>query len=146
MDIIKDISRYTYHKNRYDEITEQLAALTYKTTATYGNLAPAMSNTFNSKVETMALRQAELKSEQAKYKRIIDHITNMIEHSGLNEHEKGVLWCIANCERLQGYARYHRIQQSNVYKIRDRAIRKIEKRLKTQNGAQKGKMLTKNTL
>lgn len=138
MDILTYIGKYTYNKNRYDEITEQLEELTYRVTPTYGNLAPAMSNSFTSKVETMGIRQAELKSEQAKHKKVVDRITDMIERSGLNEHEKGVLWCIANCEKLQGYARYHRIQQSNVYKIRDRAVRKIDKRLNTHNVVLKG--------
>ena len=62
----------------------------------------------------------------------IARITRFIEESELTDQEKAVLWCAAENKALSKYARENNIKSSKVYKIRDRALRKIIKKQKKQ--------------
>ena len=124
-DVMQKIQSYTYYKARYKEVKERLASMSYKTTATYGNLAPSTGGGFTSKVETYGEKSYDLhKKERAIHSKLAE-IVRLIERSGLTDREKGVMWWIAKNGKLQAYARREHIGKDNVYKIRDRAIGKI---------------------
>lgn len=124
--IEKTIKSYTYHIHILEELKMQLASIVPKTTSNV-DAAPASSNGFRSKVEAMSIKRIELKAKIQNSEKTIARITKMIECSGLTDVEKGALWCIANNERLVQYARRNRIKQSQIYKIRDRALKKVAK-------------------
>lgn len=125
--IEKTIKGYAYHKATLDELKMQLSSIVPKTTSNI-DAAPASSNGFRSKVEDLSIKRIELKLKIRKREYAIDCITKMIERSGLTDVEKGALWCMANNERLLQYARRNRIKQSQIYKIRDRALKKVARR------------------
>lgn len=132
--VLDKITEYSYNKARLAELKEQLDSINYKTTATYGNLAPTMGSGFNnSKVEDMGNRRYEIERAMQPYKRKIAEVRRMIESSGLTDVEKGVMWWLARTRNLQAYARRERIGKDNIYKIRDRAVNKIIAALNTHN-------------
>lgn len=124
-EVMAKIQDYTYNMERLQEIREQIKSIVYKTTATYGNLAPSAGSGFSSKVEDMGNRRHMLRQKECIYERKVQEITRMIEHSGLTEREKELMWWVARCGKLQAYARQEKIGKFNVYKIRDRAVEKI---------------------
>lgn len=124
-EVIQKIQNYSYYKARLKEVQEQLASMAYKVTATYGNLAAATSNSFTSKVETYGNRKYELHKKEAAIKASIAEIERLINCSGLDSKESELMWWLANNGKLQAYARREHIGKFNVYKIRDRALRKI---------------------
>ena len=124
-DLIEKIQNYSYYKARLKEVQEQLESMAYKVTATYGNLAAAASNSFTSKVETYGNKKYELHKKEAAIKANIAEIERYINCSGLDSKESALMWWIANNGRLAAYARREHIGKDNVYKIRDRAVKKI---------------------
>lgn len=132
--VLDKITEYTYNMARLAELKDKLDSINYKTTATYGNLAPAMGSGFNnSKVENMGNRRHEIELAMQPYKRKIAEVRRMIEHSGLTDVEKGVMWWLSRNGKLQAYARRENIGKDNIYKIRDRAVNKIIAAYNTQN-------------
>ena len=123
--LLETIQNYTYYLARLREVREDIAKLAPKVTATYGNLAPSMGNGFSSKVEQQGNILYELHKKEKMYGRKIAIIKHYIEKSGLTDQEKQLMWWLARNGKLQAYARRERIGKYNVYKIRDRAVRKI---------------------
>lgn len=124
-EVIVKLENYTYNKTRVAEAMRQLEEITIKTTPTYGNLAPANSNGFNSKVENVGNRRLELMKKIREHQQKVAEVQRMIGKSGLTKLEKDVMWWIANNGKLAAYARRERIGKDNIYKIRDRAVKKI---------------------
>lgn len=131
--ILNKIENYTYAITVKKELEEQLARITYKCTPTYGNVGGGATGFKTSKVETNVIHKDEIQRKINRKDAEIKEIENLINGSGLTEQEKEVLWCVAREEHLSSYARYYKIYLSNVYKIRDRALKKIAAALKPQN-------------
>ncbi|WP_405379327.1 hypothetical protein [Phascolarctobacterium sp.] len=124
-DVVQKLQNYTYYKARLAEVKERLESMCYKTTTTYGNLAPSTGGGFTSKVETYGNKSYDLHRKEREYRAKLNEVVRFIQYSGLSNREKSVMWWIANNGKLQAYARRQRIGKDNVYKIRDRAINKI---------------------
>lgn len=131
--VLNKLSNYSYYSARLEETREQHKSICYKVTATYGNLAGSGGGGYGSKVEDMGNRRIDLERKMREYKAHVSEVYRMIEKSGLDEREKKLMWCIANNEKLQAFARREHIGKDNVYKIRDRAIEKIIAANKTRN-------------
>lgn len=132
--VLDKITEYSYNMARLAELKERLDSINYKTTATYGNLAPSTGSGFNSsKVEDMGNRRHEIELAMQPYKRKIAEVRRMIEKSGLTDVEKGVMWWLSRNGKLQAFARREHIGKDNIYKIRDRAVSKIIAAQKPQN-------------
>lgn len=123
--IIDEIKSYSYNTARLLEIREKIKSLCCKTTPTYGNLAAASSNSFNSNVEKIGDKRFELTKKETEIKSKLNEVTSLIENSGLTDREKELMWWIARTGNLQAFARRNHIGKDNVYKIRDRAIKKM---------------------
>lgn len=123
--IIEEIKSYTYNMSRLAEIKEQLEEIQPKITSTYGNLGCACSKSNKSNVERMGNRRLELTNKRNMYLKKLIKIETMIEKSGLDVTEKSLMWWIARTGNIQAYARRYHIGKDNVYKIRDRAAKKI---------------------
>lgn len=132
-ELINIIKSYAYNNARLGELNERIGSINIKTTATYGNLAAASGGGFRSKVEDVGNRLYELKKKRYGYAQEVLRVKRMINNSGLDEREKGLMWWIANNGKLQAYARREHIGKDNVYKIRDRAVKKILAANKPQN-------------
>lgn len=131
-EVLSKLESYAYNRARMDELQEKIDSITYKMTPTYGNLAAAGGG-FNSKVEEMGNRRHMLELRKSKYEKKVMEVRRMIEQSGLDKRERGVMWWIANNGKLQAYARREHIGKNNVYKIRDRAVNKIIAAHNSQN-------------
>lgn len=123
--VIDKIKSYTYNMARYAETKEKIKSITCKTTSTYGNVAAASSKSFKSKVEQTGNVLYELHTKEKDLKVKLIEIERMIEYSGLNDNEKALMWWIARTGNIQAYARRYHVGKDNVYKIRDRAVRKM---------------------
>lgn len=135
--VLSTIQGYAYYAALLAEINERLESISYKTTATYGNLAPSAGGGLTSdKVADMGNRRHELTLQKERYKAKLAEVRHMIGHSGLTKQERGVMWWIARCGQLAAYARRENIGKDNVYKIRDRAVNKIIAAQKPQKEVQ----------
>ena len=123
-DILNKIQSYNYIKATKEELEEQLQSIVYKSTQSYGELG-GMAGGSSSKVERHAMRKMELEDKISKAEAQLREIEGFISHKSLNQTEQEVLRCIADCEHLISYARYNKMCLSNVYKVRDRALKKI---------------------
>ena len=123
--LIENIKSYSYNTARLLEIKEQLTSICCKTTPTYGNLAAASSNSINSNVEKIGNLRFELTKKEIELKKKLNEIASLIENSGLSDREKELMWWIARTGNIQAFARRNHIGKDNVYKIRDRAIKKM---------------------
>lgn len=86
-----------------------------------------------SHVEKQSIEICNLQQKKAAAAKRKARIAALIEESGLTEQEKQVLWCMAYNIRLARYAKENDIKISKVYKIRDRALRKIIKSQKNSS-------------
>jgi hypothetical protein len=123
--VLEIIRSYTYNKERVKELREKIESICPKLTATYGNLAGATGSGTSNPTADIAHRLGELKSRRAKYVELAHIAECMIERSGLNDIERGLMWRLAENGYCAAYAREHNINENNIYKIRDRAVRKI---------------------
>lgn len=131
-ELLEYIQGYSYSKARLEETKKKLESITPKITPTYGMIGGRASG-INRKVENMGNRRVELELKAAEHQNKIDNIYRLIECSGLDQREKPLMWWVARNGKLQAYARRERIGRDNVYKIRDRAVKKMLAYNKTQN-------------
>lgn len=130
-EILSKIQSYNYYIAVKTELEGQLESLVSKITTEYGEMAGGGSGTFDSKVEKLAINRTRLESKIKTLDCEICEIKRLIEKSGLDEMEQDILWQVAKSERLISYSRRNNVSKSYVYKIRDRALKKIAS--KTQN-------------
>lgn len=123
--VIDKIKSYTYNMTRFLENQEKLKSICCKTTSTYGNVAASSRKSCKSMVEQTGNKLYELHNKEKMYKEKLIEVENMIEKSGLCETEKALMWWIARTGNIQAFARRNHIGKDNVYKIRDRAVKKI---------------------
>jgi len=123
--LIEKLQNYNYYIARLEEVQERIESICTKLTATYGNLAGGSSNTFKSKVEDEGNKKHDLKARAESYKKRIAGIEKLIDHSGLTEREKELMWWIAKNGKISVYASINQVGKWNLYKIRDRAVEKI---------------------
>ena len=128
-EILSTIKNYQYIDATRRELEEQLETIVYKVTATYGDAAGGTSSGFSSKVERVAINREKLLAKIRRKELELRRIKRLIESSGLDATEQAVLWTVAKCGNLRRYARDNKLCKSYVYKIRDRAVKKIASKL-----------------
>lgn len=129
-EILEKIQNYNYYVAVKTELEGQLESLVSKITAEYGETAGGCG-TFDSKVEKLAIKRERVESKIKALDYSMQVVKDLIENSGLEQTEKDVMWQVAKCESLISYARNQKLYKSYVYKIKDRALKKIS--LKLQN-------------
>lgn len=120
------IQSYNTYKLRESEYAAQIQEKGYvdaKNNDGHSNIV----NKAYSKVEKKGIEFYTIRKKLAYTRREIAQITKYIEESGLTEEEKSVLWLVAKRRRLLPYAKEKGITPSYIYKIRDRAIKKVER-------------------
>ena len=123
--VLQKIQGYFYNKLTLQELQEQKEHVTYKITPTYGNVSGAAGGGFSSKVERMGNKTFEIDQRIKKIRIKMALIETWIDYSDLTAREKRLMYWIANNGKLQVFARKEHIGKDNVYKIRDRALKKI---------------------
>ena len=123
--LIEIIQSYTYYCARLYEVQKQLEKMSYKVTPTYGNESFGACSGNQNKLEDYSIKQYELHQKEKHFKSKIIYVKRLIEKSDLTETEKNIMWWIANNGKLAAYARKNHIGKDNVYKIRDKAVKKI---------------------
>lgn len=120
LDILEDIK----------DAREKLEEMTPKITAGYGTDGIGGQGFGGSKVETLAMRRMSLERFIDDKITVIRDIRKAMSRSELTDREKDVIDSLIKKDKLSCYARRKNIYISNVYKIRDSAIRKMIKYLK----------------
>lgn len=123
-EVVNTIRRWQFIEATKRELEEQLESISYKITANYGDAAGGGGG-FTSKVEKIALKRQNL-MQKIRIKNIEQKkIRSLIECSGLSTIEQAVLWEVAKCGNLRRFAQCNDLCKSYVYKVRDRAIKKV---------------------
>lgn len=124
-ELVRKIRSYSFIETIKNELQRQIDSLVYRTTSANSPENPAQTNTVSSKVETYVLDRLDLERKRDARQRELNEIWGLIHNSGLDAEEVEVLWCISQRESLAAYARSKRMYRSRVYKVRDRALKKV---------------------
>lgn len=93
--------------------------------ATNHDAQPKAVNRSYSKVENKGIYFYNINKKLQEARQEMAQIKRYIEDSGLTDQEKEVLWMIAERKKLLSYAKEKGITPSYIYKIRDRALKKV---------------------
>ena len=114
---------------RVQELTEQLKAISYKITASYGLNAGGGGGMPSSAIENLIIKRNRLQTEIANINAKIRAYNEAIA-TALTPLEREIVYEIIDGNKLSQYARRKGIYKSTVYKLRDKAIYKIAEYLK----------------
>lgn len=123
-ELLQNLKDYMILKTDVESLTEKLRSAEYKTTATYGNTGGS-GGYGGSKVESFSIRVMESRRELIRKRNLIDSIDMAIENAELSKREKELIVLTMGGLSLSSYARQKNIYKSHVYKIRDRALKKM---------------------
>lgn len=122
--LLEQLKNYKFIRADIERLSERLAAYNYSTTASYG-LTGGGSGQVVSKVEMLAIKTTETKRELEAKQATIQAIDDAMERAGLNERELKLIYFTMNGCSLSRYAKSVGVYKSHVYKIRDRALKKM---------------------
>lgn len=129
--LLEQLKSYKLIQDDVERLKERLASAGYSITAHYGLTAGGGGGSPTSKVENLTVRLMEAKAELHKKETVIAQIDYAIKTADLTKRERDLIVCTINGDSLSSYARRRNIYKSHVYKIRDRALRKMSDCIKT---------------
>lgn len=115
---------WKYHISHAKKLDETLESVTFQLTVVYQETKSFTGNA-SSAVERFVLKKQKIENELSRLLDLIQLYITAINHCGLTTSEKDVIKCIMERRKLIAYAEEKGIYWSYVYKIKDRAIRKI---------------------
>ena len=130
--LLGHIQKYAINKQRLEEREERLRSKSYKITPSYSQSGGGGGNGSKSRVEDFAEQAIKLKKEAAEYRRKMREAEIAMNAPSLTKIEKEILEWIAIGGRPKAYAEAKGIYPSRIYKIRDGALRKAVRHLKTR--------------
>ena len=110
---------------RIKELEEKIAAKSFRLTPTYGSTGGSSGTPQVSKVERYVEEKMELEAELSKCRVRLTLVEYIRESGVLSEREYELIEWLQIGGRMSEYARQHGIYKSQVYKIRDNALRKV---------------------
>lgn len=122
---------YSLNEKRLGEKEERLKSKTYKITPSYSSTGGGGGNGTKSKVEDYTEKILKLKREIAEYRRKVYTVRVALNCPELSNLERRTLQWIADGGRLATFAELEGIYISRIYKIRDKALKKALRSLKT---------------
>lgn len=105
-------------------VKERLACMEYKITPSYESTGGGRSSGVKSKVEDFVTKMGRDRKTVEQLERQLAIIELALNCPQLTKHEQGVLICVTENRKLAAYAKQEGIYASNVYKLRDKALRK----------------------
>lgn len=128
LEIEKDITYFLidwkYYLNQLHRLQESLSTCTVKLTTVYEE-NKASGGMVSSSVERCVIKRAKIEEEIKNILDAMELYITAINHAGLTQTEKDIIKCLMNRKKLLKYAKEKNIYHSNVYKIKERAVRKI---------------------
>ena len=129
--ILTMISNYVYYHKELVDLEERLREKCFKMTASYGGVGH--STAIVNQVESYCISRYKLKESIGKYKRKLALCDQLLELPVLTEREREILIACRDGRCLLEYSRANGVCKSYVYKIRDRAIKKIAKYVRSKS-------------
>ena len=124
---------YSFNEQQLRKKEERLKSKTYKITPSYSSTGGGGGNGTKSKVEDYTEKVLKLKREIAYYRRKVDTVKAALECPELSNLERRTLRWIADGGHLKTFAELEGIYISRIYKMRDKALKKALRSLKTTN-------------
>lgn len=122
--LYETIKDFVYIRNRIADIRLRLAECSYKVTTSY-SLTGGCSGGFTSKVENAAIKELRLRGELEALMKEEADVTDALRNGGLTRREYGLVEGMMCGYSLAEYGRMNGLYISHVYKIRDKALRKM---------------------
>lgn len=116
---------FLWLQNRIKELEFRLSECSYKLTTSYSLTGGSGSGCHASKLEDYALREMELLDELQALKARERIVKNAVQNGGLNSTERKLAECLMDGYTLAAFARRNGFYKSSVYKIRDKALKKV---------------------
>ena len=127
---------WKHHINQAKKLGETLESITLKLTVTYQETKSFTGNT-SSAVERYVMQREKIENELSRLLDSIQLCIAAINHCGLTTSEKEVIKCLMDRKKLIAYAEENGIYWSYVYKIKERAIKKIVKYINKNSECEK---------
>lgn len=123
--LLGQLKSYILILDDIEKLKEDLARAGYTMTANYSFNGGGFGGFGGSKVETLGVRRLDLERQLKRKVSIIEQIDDARENAGLSEREWVLIEHTIHGGSLSSYARKKNIYKSHVYKIRDRAVKKM---------------------
>ena len=123
--MLEELKCYRVIKNDIDSLRKRIESAEYRLTPSYSVEGGGFGGLPGSKVETLSIRRVDAEKELRHKEAIIRRIDTAIECSGLNKREFELINHIVSGDSLSSFAARNNIYKSHIYKIRDRALRKM---------------------
>lgn len=130
-DLLRLFLRYSLNEQRLQAAEERLMSKTYRITPSYSSVGGGGGNGSKSRVENHAEKVIKLKREIAEYREQVEIVRAALQCPELSGIEWRTLNWIANGGKPASLAELEGIYISRIYKIRDKALRKALRALKT---------------
>lgn len=124
------LQNWRYTEKKIEELKESTTTMTIKVTARYSMTPTRSAGMTSSSVEDYCIRRQEKSKEIEKLTKKLKAYEQAIAVAGLNKPERKVILFLKEDLRVSDFARNEGIYISYAYKIKDKAISKIEKALK----------------
>jgi hypothetical protein len=127
-DLLVKIKSYLLIEEDVKKLSKRLKSSEYTLTPAYKSDGSGFSGfSKNSKVENLATKRLEIQRQLNEKIFWLRKIDDAIEKAGLTKKERDLIECTIKGWSLSSYARQKNIYKSHVYKIRDRALKKMVK-------------------
>lgn len=123
-DLLNILQRYTYLQDQLRKAEGVLEAMQYGITPSYDNTGGGRCSGNKSKVEEFAIRKMKLQREADEHRKKLRIADAALDCPELTTIEMCTLNWIAMNGKLAEFAEMKGIYKSNVYKIRDKALKK----------------------
>ena len=127
-EILEDLRTLRYDKRRLKVLYGRLKEITYKLTPTL-SLSGGGGGRPSNQIESLCVRRDEVKREINEIRTKAAMYEAAILTGGLTDRERDVIDAVITGHILTKYAQDSGIYRSNVYKIRDKALKKISREL-----------------
>lgn len=125
--VVENVSNLRYYRGCCASISEMIESLSLNITSTMDDVGIRGKGSVSRKTENEAMKRIELCARQRRYRETIDFYENAIIRTPLSGDERELIDYINENGggKLAQYAREKGYGVSQIYKIRDRAIKRI---------------------
>lgn len=126
-ELLEILNSFSKMHERISELEEKIMSKSYRVTSVFGETSGGGGFSSYNKTEAYVFDKMALEEELERYKKNMDSVSSLLKSDKLTEEEHNLLEWITLGGELTKYADNNGIYRSNVYKKRDRLLKKAVK-------------------
>ena len=124
-EVLQNLQNLIYYEERIELLESRLREITPKTTQTYSLTGFSGGGTVSSQVENLCIQKESAIAELQELRKTVAEYYRALENCKLTQLEKTTLTATVQGVKMSKVAKREGLYKSYVYKVRDRAIRKL---------------------